>query len=130
VKLIVPEPGSRQARQAWETADRIVSSSLLYVEARSALAAAVRAGRLPRALRLRARARLERHWRDIDAAAADEPVVLSASDLAESHALRGYDAVHLASALALADEELVLVSADRELLAAASATGIATLPAV
>lgn len=60
----------------------------------------------------------------------DDDIIRTAGDLAEQHALRGYDAVHLASALALADEELILVSSDRELLDAASTSGIATLPAL
>lgn len=130
MKLIVPEPGSTQVQAAWDSAGRLVSSSLLYVESRAALAAAARAGRIPDRLRLQTRALLERYWRAVEYAPVDDLVVRSAADLAEGHGLRGYHAVHLASALALADEELVLVSVDRKLLDAASATGIATLPAV
>jgi len=46
--------------------------------------------------------------------------------LAAAHGLRGYDAVHLASAEALAGRDLVLAAGDRALLAAATALGLAT----
>jgi hypothetical protein len=49
----------------------------------------------------------------------------SASELAQAHGLRGYDAVRLAAAQCVADEELVLVTGDIELAAAAKAVGIA-----
>jgi hypothetical protein len=41
-------------------------------------------------------------------------------------ALRGYDAVHLSSAEALADPDLVVASGDRALLRAAGERGLAT----
>ena len=47
-----------------------------------------------------------------------------AAQLAEDHALRGYDAVHLAAAEASSDESLVVVSADLDFCAAASALGL------
>lgn len=49
----------------------------------------------------------------------------TAADLAETHGLRGYDAVHLAAAEAVADGDLVLVTGDADLAAAAIAIGIA-----
>jgi predicted nucleic acid-binding protein len=48
----------------------------------------------------------------------------SAGDLAQTHGLPGYDAVHLASAALVNDEELVLVTGDRELGAVARTIGI------
>ncbi len=61
------------------------------------------------------------------------PAIISqAESLAETHALRGYDAVQLAAALALQRARqtaglsaIMLVSADRELNAAALAEGLA-----
>lgn len=58
----------------------------------------------------------------------DEELVLHASDLAESAALGAYDAIHLAAALRVADDDLVLVAGDHALLAAASAVGLAVGP--
>jgi hypothetical protein len=48
-----------------------------------------------------------------------------AGDLAETHALRGYDAVHLASAAAIAHDRTVMVTADRHLRTAARDLGLA-----
>ena len=42
-------------------------------------------------------------------------------------ALRGFDAIHLASAEAAADDELYVLAADRDLLVAARRLGLATL---
>ena len=52
-----------------------------------------------------------------------------AADLARSHALRGYDAVQLAAALAVFGQipSLTLISADGELNTAATAEGLAVI---
>lgn len=60
---------------------------------------------------------------DVDATLASE-----AGELAERHALRGYDAVHLATALSLAHEEVVVVTWDEDLGNAAVQAGRATVP--
>lgn len=49
--------------------------------------------------------------------------------LAETHALCGYDAVHLASAIAIADPALVVATWDRDLADAAVRAGYAVVPA-
>lgn len=49
----------------------------------------------------------------------------SAGNLAQTHGLRGYDAVHLASALLVNDDDVALVTGDRDLAAAAQAMGMA-----
>jgi predicted nucleic acid-binding protein len=66
-------------------------------------------------------------WRQIDVIEATPAVAQSAGDLAESQGLRGYDAMHLASALVLGVD--VVVTADRALLAATKATGLAVIDA-
>jgi predicted nucleic acid-binding protein len=60
-------------------------------------------------------------------------LLTAATDLAEKHALRGYDAVQLAAALEASAERLrlnltplILVTADKELLRAAVAEGLPT----
>jgi hypothetical protein len=50
-------------------------------------------------------------------------------ELAARHALRGADAVHLASALAVGDSELIVAVWDRRLHAGAQATGLRVAPA-
>lgn len=105
-------------------ADVVTSNRILYPEARAAAAAAHRAGRV-RARTLRAAVeRIEALHADLDVIALDDALARAAGDLAERHALRGYDAVHLASALAIdAPGDLVIATWDQELAAAAVAEG-------
>jgi predicted nucleic acid-binding protein len=58
----------------------------------------------------------------------DGPLARRAGELAEEHKLRGYDAVHLASALALG-ADTTLVTWDEDLKRAAAQSGCAIAPA-
>jgi predicted nucleic acid-binding protein len=58
----------------------------------------------------------------------DAPLARAAGQLAEELALRGYDAVHLASALALGGATM-LISWDADLRRAATRRGCAIAPA-
>jgi uncharacterized protein len=59
----------------------------------------------------------------------DEALAQRAGELADERALRGYDAVHLASALALGPGETIFVTWDRDLNNAAVGAGLAVAPA-
>jgi predicted nucleic acid-binding protein len=59
----------------------------------------------------------------------DGALARSAGELAELHGLRGYDAVHLASAISVEDAGLVTVTWDRDLADATVACGYAVVPA-
>lgn len=120
------ERGSDEALALWQAADRVVSSSLLYPEARSALERAARAERLAGRRLDSARALVERLWRDLDRIGLTEELARRAGELAETRALRAYEAVHLASASSVADADLVLVAGDGELITAANALGLPT----
>lgn len=129
LKLFVTESGSSTARQAWQAGGTIVSARLLYAEARAALASARRdPGRAFGDSELaQARQALEGAWLRMAKVDASEAIIVAAGDLAERQALRGYDAVHLASALhARAD---ALVSSDGDLIRAAPACGLAVVDA-
>lgn len=58
----------------------------------------------------------------------DAPLARTAGALAERHALRGYDAVHLASAAAIDAPHLVVATWDRDLADAAIAQELAVAP--
>lgn len=121
LKLLLSEPGSAEARQLWTAADIALSSVLLYPEGRAALAVAARLRRLELAPARRA---FEQLCTGVDLVGAEPDLLRRAGDLAEERALRGYDAVHLASAEAVGDRELVFVCADRRLVQAAGALGL------
>ena len=78
----------------------VATSTLAYAEARSALARLLREGGLSDAEHARAKADLDRDWSGFLALQV-EKVWQKAGDLAERHALRGADSIHLASFLEL-----------------------------
>lgn len=129
VKLLVEEPGSGLAAALWDGSDAAVSSRLAYAEVWAALAGARRNHDIDEAGFRSAGAAWADFWE------ATRPVELSvaierqAGRLAVEHALRGADAVHLASALALGDPGLVVAVWDRRFHAGAKATGLAVAPA-
>lgn len=122
IKLIIDEEGSDRAELIWESADSVASVSLVVVEARAALAAAVRGDRLSSEQLHDARTELAAFVDDLHLVDVTENLIESAARLAESESLRGYDAVHLASALLV--DAAVLTSADRDLCEAAERQGL------
>jgi uncharacterized protein len=129
VKLLVEEAGSELAAELWDGSDAAAASRLAYPEVRAALAAAGRNHDLADDDLASAELAWDGYW------AATRPVELTpaveqhAGRLARSHALRGADAVHLASALAISDPDLVLAVWDRRLHAGAQAAGLRVAPA-
>jgi len=109
--------------------DAAVSNRLAYPEMRAALAAATRNHDLSDHDLHAAEQAWQTYW------AATRPVELTpalerrAGHLARSHALHGTDAVHLASALAIGDPDLVVAVWDRRLHAGARTAGLRTAPA-
>jgi predicted nucleic acid-binding protein len=126
VPLLVSEPTSAACRRFWDACDSVASSRLLLVEASAALAQARRLGRLQAGQHRASLRLLDRVWGELDVLEADSPTVRRASELAHRLALRGYDAVHCASAEQLADPELVAAAGDRALLAAWTRLGVAS----
>lgn len=126
VPLLVAEPTTAACRRFWDDADAVVSSRLSYVETAAALAQAQRMDRLTHDEHDDALGLLDQLWSEVDVAEVDEIVVGRAAELARRFALRGYDAVHCASAEQLDDDDVVAASGDRRLLAAWSELGMAT----
>lgn len=126
VPLLIDEPGTEAAGDAWDQAENVISARLIYAEARAALAQAARRGRITSDNHDRAVQGLDELVEQMAFVEVDDALVRVAGDLAQEHALRGYDAVHLASALRVGSPDVVLVTGDGALLAAASAEGLAT----
>lgn len=124
------ENGSDLADELWAAADHKIASYLVYPEARAALAAAFRAERIDRRDLERAASDLGSATRSMVLIGVDAGLALKAGELAEEHALRGYDAVHLATALSARVDDLLVVSWDRDLATAALNCGHAVAPAI
>lgn len=125
IPLIIDEPSSTTCFRLWNEATRVASVRLLYAEARAALAQAHRMARLSRRQFVNAVGQLDVLIDQVDHVEVTEHLVRAAGEVAESHRLRGYDAVHLAAAQSISGDDTVLVSGDRQLIDAAVRSGIA-----
>ena len=124
---MVAEVGSELASELWATPHPGISSILAYPEGRAALAAARRGAWLAAAAHTRALEDFESLHGELSLIGIDVQLAREAGELAERFALRGYDAVHLASALS-AGEAITLVSWDEDLRRAAAHNGCALAP--
>jgi hypothetical protein len=123
------EDGSELASELWSTSHPAAASMLVHPEGRAALAAARRNGRLGKREHARALAGFEDLVSDLALIGVDEPLARSAGDLAEEFELRGCDAVHLATALALGKSAVTLVTWDGDLADAAVEARLPISPA-
>ncbi len=131
VKLYVRESGSAALRARAAKAGVLATSVVAYAEARAAFARLKLSGVSSDA---RHAQRLHQFGRDWDAflrveLAAD--VLRSAGELAENYGLRGFDSIHLASALwltARVSERVDFAAFDHRLAAAASKAGLTVVP--
>lgn len=129
VKLLVEEDGSDLAAELWDGCDAAVSSRLAYPEVCAALAGAGRADRLSRADQRRAETAWTDYWGSIRPVELTESVTDRAGHLAGQFALRGADAVHLASLLAVGGADTVFAVWDRRLREGARLAGARLAPA-
>lgn len=131
IKLVVDEPGSDLASRVWDGADLRVTSILTYAEARAALAAARRQRQLSPSGASSARSTLDDRWSELAHASVSDEVVAVAGDLSDRAGLRGYDVVHLATALHIGQNgDLLIATWDRALARAAIDLGTAVSPPV
>jgi predicted nucleic acid-binding protein len=128
MKLFVQEEGSRLVEALVEGSQGAAISLVGYPEARAALARVTREGRLTKGEHRRALRRLEEAWADFIVIAVDEALIRLAGALAEKHFLRGFDSIHLASALSLQQqigETITFSAAETRLSGAARVEGLA-----
>ena len=123
MKLYVDEPGSAEVRRLVDQAEIVTASVVAYPEARAALARRRRERSLSVAAHSRASKAFEADWPRVLALDVLGPLAQRAGDLADQHRLRGFDALHLASFLQIAQEfpgeSVRFSSADRVLSRAA-----------
>jgi len=128
VKLYVREEGSESVAKNVETAKVIATSIVAYAEARAAFARKFREKGLSPAPYKAVKKALDTDWPRFFVLNLNPLTAKSAGDLAEKHALRGFDALHLASALSLCpvtgDAPLYFATADTRLRNAARLEGL------
>jgi uncharacterized protein len=129
VKLVLDEPGSDVAAALWNACDVALSSRLAYPEVCAALAAAGHNHDLTVSEAAAAAAEWETFWASMRPVELSADVEQTAGSLAARHQLRGADAVHLASALAVSSADVTVAVWDERLHAGATAAGLAVAPA-
>ena len=131
VKLYVEENGSALVRRWVNDAHTVATSILAYAEARAAFARRRRERKISPAAYGVILRDFEPDWGHYVVLEATEPLIRSAGKLAEIHALRAYDAIHLASARILKDkvaEPVSFASWDARLTVAALKEGLEVAP--
>jgi len=128
VKLYIEETGSQEVKRAVEEARIISTSRVAYVEAMSAIARKYREGELSDEEQDQIARDLDRDWDNCFVVEVSEGVTKLGGELTSRHPLRGFDAIHLASALLLQNRTRLEVSFfcfDERLKTAAKAEGLA-----
>jgi predicted nucleic acid-binding protein len=100
-KWLFDEPFSELARDSRDRAEIVVTSLVAFPEVLSAINRACRQGRCLRSDTELLRDEFLRIWPDFQWIEVREELVQKAGGLIFKHSLRGFDAVHLASALLL-----------------------------
>ena len=131
VKRYIREPESPQVKEWIAVADVAGSSLIARVEMAAVIGRLRRMKELSEAAAVQTLTAFRDHWPSYTRLRLTEATVRRADELAYQNALRGYDAVHLASALLWQEQlgELVsLATYDRQLGAAARTLGMVVLP--
>ncbi len=131
VKLYVHEQGSKTVHELVDAVSVVATSRVAYPEARAALARGFRENTLTeKDYRLVVTA-LQHDWASYFVLEVSNSIALLAGELAEKYRLRGFDAIHLATALTLKTQvqsRVVVACWDVRLWEAMSAVGLEVLP--
>jgi hypothetical protein len=130
VKWHIVEEGSEWVERFWTARPAAGSSTLGLIEVTAAIVRRHRGGRVAPGATAQVLQALEEDFSEMTHVQVDADVLRLAKDLARSHALRGADCIHLASAFRLGEitgRDVAMIASDAELLAAARAEGLAVL---
>jgi predicted nucleic acid-binding protein len=132
VKRYVREAGSDDVARLIAVAEAVGTGLVSRADVSAALARAARIGLVERDEAEAALLVFRAEWPRLARVQLTEPLLARADGLAWDYGLRGYDAVHLASALYWQEsllEPVTLATFDRELWRAGGAAGLAVWPA-
>jgi uncharacterized protein len=130
IKRFVNEKGSALVQSLLQQPEGVATAKIAYAEIFAGFARKLREGNIPRHLHALACRQFERDWPAYLRVDLQDNVLFLARDLIQRHPLRGFDAVHLASALSLKTalgEGVTFAAADGRLLRAAAAENIEAL---
>ncbi|MBI3756194.1 MAG: type II toxin-antitoxin system VapC family toxin [Deltaproteobacteria bacterium] len=130
VKLYAEETGSEKIRDITYKASVISTSKVAYAEARAAFARKQKQDGFSINTLRKIVGDLNRDWESCFVIEITDGLIRYAGDLAEKHLLRGFDSIHLASAVNLKNKtrsEIYFSSNDAKLNRAAEKEGLAVL---
>ncbi|MFQ5789172.1 MAG: type II toxin-antitoxin system VapC family toxin [Acidobacteriota bacterium] len=127
VKRLVAEPGSGLVRKLVEKESGVATAKIAYAEIYSGLTRKLRENQLARKDYDLACRQFERDWEAYIRVDLQDEILMLSRGLIRSYSLRGFDAVHLGSAIYLErmlGEPITFVAADKRLLHAATKEGL------
>lgn len=130
-KRYIAEPGSPEVEALLRGAEVVGTGLITRVEVSAALARLVRTRALQRTEGESILKAFRNQWTELTAIQLTEAVVTEADGLAWEQGLRGYDAVHLASAITWQrglDRDVTLATYDLDLWRASQRVGLAVWP--
>ena len=131
VKRYIDEVGTRQVNQLFAEPAAIGTSLITHAEVTAALSKAIRMSLLPREEAYVALRVFRVQWPSLMRLQVTEGAVSQAGTLAWEHGLRGFDAIHLATAFLWqesAQAPVTFATFDRHLWRAAQAAGLEVWP--
>lgn len=125
LKLYVEEEGRALVEEA-AGSTTIITSTVTYAEARSGLARRLREGDFTSSAHREIVSKLDSDWMTFDRLEVSNLVAYHAGEFAERLALRGHDAIHLASAVHLIGrfDDLSFLAFDHRLVDATREAGV------
>lgn len=130
IKRYIWEAGSEQVRQLFKDKAMIITSKVAYPEVYAALTRRMREGDLTRDQHRQVCRLFEREWPAYLIVEVHDEILRLSRDLIEKYPLRGFDAIHLASAKSIGKQLKTLITfggADQRLLESAEAEGFKLL---
>ncbi|MBV8357338.1 MAG: type II toxin-antitoxin system VapC family toxin [Deltaproteobacteria bacterium] len=130
IKHLIQEAGSQQVETLIIAELWLATSKVAYAEVHAALARRLREGALTHTAHQTISHSFDSDWRVYLRIDLVDPLLTLTRELVLRHPLRGFDAIHLASALRLQErtgEAVQFVASDERLLAAAKNEGLVTV---
>ena len=127
VKLYVEETETNQIVELVRSSEIISTSLIAYAEARAAFARRFRENAFAPEEYTRLKSVFDKDWSNYFILSITGDLIKMAGDLSEKHALRGFDSIHLASAVTLRnelDENIIFSCFDNNLNKAAQHEGL------
>jgi predicted nucleic acid-binding protein len=130
IKRFVAEKGSLLVQTIVSRSESVATAKIAYAEVYAGLTRKYREGHLSKNQYALACRQFESDWHAYIRVDLVDDVLLLARDLIQRHPLRGFDAIHLASALSLKatlNEDITFAASDNRLLRAAEAEQLSAL---